>query len=73
MKNPGIKNNTVYKGGECPIAKTDNATQKPCYAPFTSYGNCKPDMTDMSKSMFGLKEKKPCVFIRINKVCIPFF
>jgi len=63
----GIKNNTVYKG-ECPMTKTDNATIKPCYAPFTSYGDCKPDMTDMSKSMFGLKDKKPCVFIRINKV-----
>jgi len=63
----GIKNNTVYKG-ECPIAKTDNATIKPCYALFISYGDCKPDMADISKSMFGLKDKKPCVFIRINKV-----
>lgn len=61
----GIKNNTVYKG-ECLVGK--NNTNKPCYAPFSSYGDCKPDMADISKSMFGLKQKKPCVFIRINKV-----
>lgn len=63
----GIQNNTVYKG-ECSVGSKNNATTKPCYAPFSLYDECKPDMTDISKSMFGLKDKKPCVFIRINKV-----
>lgn len=61
----GIENNNVYKG-VCPETKSDNVT-KPCSAPFSSYGDCKP-AANISESMFGLKDKKPCVFLRINKV-----
>jgi len=59
----GIRDNKYYKE---PCA--DQNVTKPCYAPFTLYGDCQPDPTDIKKSMFGLKEKKPCVFIKINKV-----
>lgn len=61
----GIQSNNYYKE-ECVLSK-DNVT-KPCYAPFSLYGDCKPDPIDIDKSMFGLKDKKPCVFIKINKV-----
>jgi len=60
-----IKNNTLYKG-ECPIERNETV-ERPCYAPFSIYGDCAPE-ADLSKSMFGVKDKKPCVFIRINRV-----
>jgi len=62
----GIKDNKLYKG-ECPTDTRENVT-KPCYAPFSIYGDCQPDPVDIDNSMFGLKEKKPCIFIKINKV-----
>lgn len=60
-----IKDNKGYKD-VCPEAKGDNVT-KPCYAPFSLYGDCKPN-ANITGSLFGLKAKQPCVFIRINKV-----
>lgn len=58
----GIQGNKYYTG------PCDKNVTKPCYAPFDSYGDCQPDAQDIDKSMFGLKDKKPCVFIKINKV-----
>jgi len=61
-----IQNSTFYKG-VCPEGKSSNVS-KPCYAPFSLYGPCQPDSTNISKSMFGLNDKKPCIFLKVNKV-----
>lgn len=60
-----IQSNKYYKEA-CSLTK-ENVT-KPCYAPFNLYGDCQPDPTDIKKSTFGLRDKKPCIFIKINKV-----
>jgi len=60
-----MKNNSLYKG-ECPIGRNETF-EKPCYAPSSIYGDCAPE-ADLSTSMFGVKDEKPCVFIRINRV-----
>lgn len=62
--NDKITNNPLYKGGACKIA-LNNSISKPCYAPFSVYGPCAPTPDNTT---FGLNEKKPCVFIRINRV-----
>jgi len=62
-----IKENkdSIYDG-PCPATGPNNGS-KPCYLDFSSYGACAP-ADPLDESMFGLKDKKPCVFIKINKV-----
>jgi sodium/potassium-transporting ATPase subunit beta len=59
-------NNTNSTNSTTPTTPAPDT--RPCFVPFSLYGECQPDPNDIDKSMFGLKEKKPCVFIKINKV-----
>lgn len=59
----GIGNDTIYDGA-CPTSGPRNSSSsKPCFAPVGLYGDCEPE-----KLQAALKNKKPCVFIKINKV-----
>jgi len=59
----GIEKNNIYDGA-CPISGPRNSNiSKPCFAPATLYGDCAPD-----KLQDALDAKKPCVFIKINRV-----
>lgn len=60
----------VYKGGECNVNNTSGvpAGSPACYAPKSLLGPCSPDFDPVNKTDYGFSDKKPCVFLKINRV-----